>query len=162
MSTKAIENELLALEKKYWQAIKDKDFEAAISMTDDPCIVSGAQGIGSIPRSAFEKMMKTPAYQLEEFKVDEDVKVRLLTTMWRSAYKVHEKLTVDGKPVTLDARTHRRDPAQRPLALCPAHRIDRRRPLRARSARPQVGHRRSPREAARCGASPDAQGRSSC
>ena len=104
MATKAIEKELLTLEKKYWQAIKDKDFEAAMSLTDDPCIVSGAQGIGSIPRSAFEKMMKNATYELEEFKVDDDVKVRLLNDdVAILAYKVHEKLTVDGKSVTLEA-----------------------------------------------------------
>src|SRR5882672_12955456 len=104
MATKTIEKELLALEKQYWQAIKDKDVDVAMSLTDDPCIVSGAQGVGSIPRGAFEKMMKNATYNLEEFKLDEDVKVRLLSDdVAIVAYKVHEKLTVDGKPVTLDA-----------------------------------------------------------
>src|SRR5258705_11957305 len=104
MATKTIEKELLALEKRYWQAIKDKDIETVISMTDDPCIVSGAQGIGSIHRYAFEKMMQNSTYQLEAFEMDDDVKVRVLSDdIAILAYKVHEKLTVDGKPVALDA-----------------------------------------------------------
>ncbi len=104
MATKTIEKELLALEKKYWQAIKERDIDTAMSMTDDPCIVSGAQGIGSIGRAAFVRMMNASTYTLDEFKVDEDVKVRQLSDdVAILAYKVHEKLTVDGKPVTVDA-----------------------------------------------------------
>jgi hypothetical protein len=41
MATKTIETELLELEKRYWQAIKDQDVEAAMRLTDDPCIVAG-------------------------------------------------------------------------------------------------------------------------
>ena len=41
----SVEKELLELERRYWQALKDKDVEAAMRMTDDPCIVTGAQGV---------------------------------------------------------------------------------------------------------------------
>ena len=41
--TRTIETELVELEKQYWQAIKDKDADAAMRLTDDPCIVTEAQ-----------------------------------------------------------------------------------------------------------------------
>ena len=39
------ENELIALERKYWQAMKDKDADAAMALTDEPCIVASNQTI---------------------------------------------------------------------------------------------------------------------
>ena len=53
-----IEAQLLDHEKQYWQAIKDKDIDAIMRLTDNPCIVTGAQGIGSIDHNAFKGMMK--------------------------------------------------------------------------------------------------------
>jgi hypothetical protein len=58
MTTATIESELLDLEKRYWQAIKDKDVDAALRLTDDPCIVTGAQGVGMIDRKTLAAMMK--------------------------------------------------------------------------------------------------------
>ena len=62
MENKAVENELIELEKQYWQAIKDKDMEAAVRLTDDPCIVTGAQGVGSIDRETYLEMMRTATW----------------------------------------------------------------------------------------------------
>lgn len=35
MSTQTVEKELVQLEKQFWQALKDKDVEAAMRLTDD-------------------------------------------------------------------------------------------------------------------------------
>jgi hypothetical protein len=43
MATATIERELLDLERQYWNAMKNKDAEAAMRLTDDKCIVTGAQ-----------------------------------------------------------------------------------------------------------------------
>lgn len=104
MATTTIEAELLDLEKRYWQAIKDQDVEAAMRLTDDRCIVTGAQGIGLIDRDTLAAMMKTTAYTLNRFELKDGAQVRLLRDdVAIVAYQVHEELTVDGKPLTLDA-----------------------------------------------------------
>lgn len=104
MATTTIEAELLDLENRYWQAIKDQDVDAAMSLTDDPCIVTGAQGIGLIDRKTLAAMMKATAYTLNRFVLKDGAQVRLLRDdVAIVAYQVHEELTVDGKPVTLDA-----------------------------------------------------------
>jgi hypothetical protein len=73
-------------------------------LTDDTCIVTGAQGAASIDRKAFAGMLNSDAWTLEEFEIDDDTHVRLVTDdVALVAYKVREKLTVDGKPVTLEA-----------------------------------------------------------
>ena len=104
MTATGVEQELLALEKKYWQAIKDKDADTAMRLSDDPCIITGAQGIGRLDRSTLGGMMKSAPYTLNHFTISDDAQVRLLgDDVAVLAYNVHEELTVDGKPVTLDA-----------------------------------------------------------
>jgi hypothetical protein len=104
MATNFIEKDLLQLEKNYWQAIKDKDMDAALRLTDDPCLVAGAQGVDSIDKKTFKEIMNGASYTLNNFKIADDAKVRLLgEDVAILAYKVHEELTVDGKPVILDA-----------------------------------------------------------
>jgi Domain of unknown function (DUF4440) len=104
MTNKAVEQELLALEKQYWQAIRDKDADAAIRLSDDPCIITGAQGVGRIDKRVLAKMLTAAPYTLHDFKIGEDAQVHLLgDDVAVVAYTVHEELTVEGKPVTVDA-----------------------------------------------------------
>ena len=104
MTTKTIEKELLELETKYWDKIKTRDVDGAMSMTDDPCIIAGSSGVGSVDRDSFKKIMSSATYTLHSFTIDPDVKVRVLgDDVALLAYKVKEDLTVDGKPVTFEA-----------------------------------------------------------
>jgi len=104
MTRNTVEQELLALERQYWQAIKDKDADTAVRLSDDPCIVTGAQGVGRLGSQALAGMMKAASYTLHDFRIGGDVQVRLLgDDVAVLAYDVHEELTVDGKRVALDA-----------------------------------------------------------
>jgi limonene-1,2-epoxide hydrolase len=104
MTTQTIEAELLDLEKRFWQALKDKDVDAATRLTDFPCIVTGAQGVGSIDQKTFTTMLKAAPYTLNRFQIKDGAQVRLVRDdVAIVAYQVHEELTVDGKPVKLDA-----------------------------------------------------------
>jgi ketosteroid isomerase-like protein len=103
MTEGPIEAQLLDHEKQYWQAIKDRDVQAAMRLTDDPCIVAGAQGVARITREAFAGMLKAGGWTLHEFTLSE-VQVRVLSEDAAIiAYKVKELLTVDGKPLMLEA-----------------------------------------------------------
>ena len=99
-----VENQLLELERQYWQALKDKDDVTALRLSDDPCIVAGATGIASLDRGALAGMLKQGGYLLRDFEIDPDVKVKMIgEDVAVIAYKVREDLTVDGKPVMLEA-----------------------------------------------------------
>jgi hypothetical protein len=122
MATAITERELVELEKRYWQAMKDGDVDAAMKLTDVPCIVAGPQGIGSIDRKGFEAMIKAAPWRLDKFELKDGAKMRTLgDDVAVLAYDVHEELTVDGKPV-----------ARRALGLRAPLRGDPRRSLRAR------------------------------
>jgi uncharacterized protein (TIGR02246 family) len=104
MATKTIEDELLGLEKRYWQAIQEQDVDAALKLTDENCIVTGAQGVGAIDRQTLAAMMKATTYSLKRFELKPGAQVRLLRDdVALVAYQVHEELIVEGKPVSLDA-----------------------------------------------------------
>ena len=103
MATQTVEKELRELEQQYWQALKDNDIDEVIGLTDDPCIVTGAQGVARIDHGAYRAMMANAQWSIEDYDVS-DVDVRILTDdVAVVAYKVREELTVEGKPVTLEA-----------------------------------------------------------
>jgi hypothetical protein len=104
MAHQTLEQELLALEKRYWQAQKDKDGAAAAELTDAGCLIAGAQGVVEIDRRTLVGMMEDASWSIEDYSIDDDVRVRQLDADTAIlAYKVHEDLTVDGEPVSIDA-----------------------------------------------------------
>ena len=103
MSRQAAEQELADLEQRYWKAIRDKDVDAAVGLTDDGCILTGAQGVSRIDPKTFGAMMSSGSWTLNEFTLS-DVQVNVVSDdVAIVAYKVHEEITVDGKPLSLDA-----------------------------------------------------------
>jgi hypothetical protein len=72
-------------------------------LTDEECLVTGAQGVARISREGLPDMLNRASYTLHHFEL-KDAQVReLRDDVAILAYKVHEELTVDGKPLTLVA-----------------------------------------------------------
>lgn len=96
-------SELIALERQYWQAIQDGDFEKISELTDESCIVTGAQGLAQVDRPTLERMLVNAPWILHSFELSDERALMLSDDVGVLAYKVRERLTVDGKPVTLEA-----------------------------------------------------------
>ena len=104
MTQQTLEQDLLALERQYWQALKDKDVDGALALTDEPCLVTGAQGVGSVDKQAYAAMMEHATWAIEDFVIGDDVQVRILSDDTAIlAYTVREQLQVDGESVTFEA-----------------------------------------------------------
>jgi hypothetical protein len=56
-----MEKEILELEKKYWQAMEDQDFEKVKKLTRFPCIVAGKNGVKSVDEAMFKNMFDSGA-----------------------------------------------------------------------------------------------------
>ena len=98
-----IEKQLLDFEKQYWTAIKDRNVQLAMQLTDDPCVIVGASGVARIDQKTFAGMLQAGGWTLHEFTLS-DVQVRLVCDDAAViAYKVKERLTVDGRPITVEA-----------------------------------------------------------
>ena len=98
-----LHKELMNVESQFWQCMKDKNVAKALEMTNDPCIVTGAQGVGQIDKKTFARMMETGNWVLHEFDIFDSQVLQLSDDVAVIGYKVREKLTVDGKPVTMVA-----------------------------------------------------------
>jgi uncharacterized protein (TIGR02246 family) len=104
MATSTVEQDLLALERRYWQALKDKDVAGALELTDEPCLIAGAQGVARVDRSAYQSMMDNAAWEIVDFEIGGDVQVRVFGEDTAIvAYTVREELVVEGEPVTMSA-----------------------------------------------------------
>lgn len=105
MATKAKTGDLLETERKFWNAMKEKDAGTAGRMTDDGCIVVGAQGVSSIDPKVMAKLTKEGTWELEHYTVDErTAQVRFINDdVALVAYKVHERVAVDGETVHVEA-----------------------------------------------------------
>jgi uncharacterized protein DUF4440 len=91
------------LERKYWKAIKGRNASVATSLSDDPCVVVGAQGVGEVDQKTLAGMMEGAPWELTHFELG-DVHVRPVADgVVVVAYKVNEQLIVDGEDVELEA-----------------------------------------------------------
>ena len=103
-TTRPLQEELLDLERRYWQALKDRDVEAALELTDEPCIVAGSQGVATIGRDQFVAMAGSEIWTLHDFRLGDLIHFQQLSDdVAVIGYQVHEEMTVEGKPLSLDA-----------------------------------------------------------
>jgi hypothetical protein len=103
MAIRSFADELLALEKRYWTAIRKKDAADATKLTHDPCIITGPQGVSEVDHKSLSRMLTDARWTLERFEIEDANVKRIGDEVAIVAYKVKEHLTVDGKPVAVDA-----------------------------------------------------------
>lgn len=103
MTMNRLANELLDLEKQFWEAMKERDVDTAMQLTADECILTGAQGVSNIKKQALGDMLQNAPYELHAYELKDPVVREIQDDVAILAYNVHEELTVDGKPVKLDA-----------------------------------------------------------
>jgi uncharacterized protein (TIGR02246 family) len=103
--SQTFEEQLRALETTYWNAIQQKDEQTAMKLSDERCVVVGAQGVGELDRERLGQMLKQATYELTRYQFDDKkIQVRKLTDdVAVIAYEVREDLIVDGKEESLIA-----------------------------------------------------------
>lgn len=101
----ASERTLVELEREFWDAMQDKDGKRAARMTDDECIIVGAQGVSTIDRSTMEKLTVEGEWELKDYAFDENkTQVRFLgDDVAIVAYNVNERVVIDGETLPVEA-----------------------------------------------------------
>ena len=99
------EQELFEVEKRFWDAMKQKDARTAEKLTDDNCIVVGAQGVSAIDRKTMAKMTTEGQWEWQQYTFDsKNAQVRFIEDdIAIVAYKVNERVVVDGKTLPIEA-----------------------------------------------------------
>jgi ketosteroid isomerase-like protein len=100
---KPTRDDIIALEKSYWEALRSKDGNRTAKLSADPALVTGTQGVMSIARSKMGKMTEEGNWTLESYSFD-DIEVSTPTPdVAIIAYTVDQQVTMNGKPQTLRA-----------------------------------------------------------
>jgi len=99
------DQELLALERSYWDALKDRDARTVGRLTAGHSSVAGASGVSIFDPKAISKLIDSATYRIKDYRIDQGtVQInRISDDVVAIGYAVHEDLEVDGKPVKLDA-----------------------------------------------------------
>ena len=105
MTVETKEQELIELEKRFWDTMKTKDGRTAGEMTDDGCIIVGAQGASAIDSKTMGKLTSEGQWVLKQFSIDnQNAHVKFVgDDVAIVAYKVNESVVVDGKTMPLEA-----------------------------------------------------------
>ena len=100
---KPSKDEIIGLEKSYWDAIKRKDGTRTAELSGKTSLVTGAQGLMSVAKSKMGKMTEEGQWTLESYAFD-DVAVSTPTPdVAIIAYTVRQKVTMDGKQQEMHA-----------------------------------------------------------
>ena len=90
-------DEIVALEKSYWDAIKAKDGRRTSELSGKTALVTGTQGVMRIEKEKMGKMTEEGKWILESY-VLEDVEVCTPSPdIALMAYTVRQSVTMDGK-----------------------------------------------------------------
>ncbi len=97
VQSKPTKDDVIALEKSYWDAMKTKDGKRTAKLSGKHALVMGAQGVMSIPKDKMGKMTEEGNWTLESYAFD-DINVSVPTAdVAIIAYTVRQKVTMDGK-----------------------------------------------------------------
>jgi hypothetical protein len=96
-------DEIIKLEKSYWDAMKRKDGAKTAELSGKTSIVTGARGVMSIPKARMGKMTEEGNWTLDSYEFS-DIEVATPTPdVAIIAYTVKQKGTMDGKSSNLHA-----------------------------------------------------------
>ncbi len=99
----SIQDEIVAIEQRFWQTLIDRDVTTATALMSDECIVAGAQGTAAIDRASFGDMLAHGQWTLHAYSFSAVNVLQPAPDVAVIGYKVREKLTVDDKPLELEA-----------------------------------------------------------
>jgi hypothetical protein len=103
MTAEPTKDEIIALEKSYWDAMKKKDGRRTAELSGKTSLVTGAQGVMSIAKAQMGKMTEEGNWTLESYAFD-DIEVSTPAPgVAIIAYTVRQKVIIDGKPQDLRA-----------------------------------------------------------
>lgn len=96
-------DEIIALEKSYWDAMKKKDGNRTAELSAKSSLVTGARGVTRIPKEKMGRMTEEGSWTLDSYAF-EDIEVSTPSPdVALIAYTVRQDVTMDGKSDSLKA-----------------------------------------------------------
>lgn len=101
--TKATKDEIVALEKEYWDAMKRKDGKRTSQLSGKTSLTTGARGVTVIPKAKMGEMTEDGHWTLKSYEFSDVEVVTPADDIAIIAYKVKQNVTMDGKAQELRA-----------------------------------------------------------
>lgn len=96
-------DEILTLERAYWDALCRKDGATAARLSADPSLVSGKQGVMTVSRSKMQALTEEGQWTLNSYAFDEVSFLCPTPDVAILAYTVTQNVTMNGKTETMRA-----------------------------------------------------------
>jgi hypothetical protein len=94
---KPTKDEIIGMEKSYWDAMKKKDGTRTAELSGKTSLVAGTQGVMSISKSKMGKMTEEGKWELQSYAFD-NIEVSTPTPdVAIIVYTVRQKVKMDGK-----------------------------------------------------------------
>ncbi len=93
----ATKEEIVSLEKDYWNAMKRKDGKRASQLSGEVALTTSARGVTAIPKAKMGKMTEEGNWTLESYEFDDVQVVLPADDVAIIAYTVKQNVTMDGK-----------------------------------------------------------------
>lgn len=99
----ATKEEIVSLEKDYWNAMKRKDGKRTSQLSGKVALTTSARGVTTIPKAKMGKMTEDENWTLESYEFDDVEVVVPAADVAIIAYTVKQNVTMDGKKQELRA-----------------------------------------------------------
>jgi ketosteroid isomerase-like protein len=99
------DQDVLALEHSYWDALKERDATSVGRLTAEDSTIVGASGVSGVDPRQMSKLLEAATYKIKSYRIDPQTTriTRLGDDAVAISYGVHEDLDVEGDSVRLDA-----------------------------------------------------------
>ena len=97
----ADKQQIIDLETRFWQSMKDKDVETAKSMIAREGLVTGPMGTVTIDPEKYAQMTREGQWTLEDFEMSKVEVVQPTEDSAIIAYEVHQTGDMKGQPMDL-------------------------------------------------------------
>jgi hypothetical protein len=93
--------QIIDLETRFWQSMKDKDVETAKSLIAKEGLVTGPMGTMTIDPEKYAQMTRDGQWTLDDFEINKVEVVQPTEDSAIIAYEVHQTGDMKGKPMDL-------------------------------------------------------------
>jgi len=96
-------DDIIALERSYWDAMKKKDGRRTAELSAPNSIVTGARGVMTVAKEKMGRMTEEATWTLDDYVFDNVEVSTPAENVAIIAYTVRQKVTMDGKAQELRA-----------------------------------------------------------
>ena len=94
-------DEILGLEKSYWDALKRKDGKVTSALSGQTSLVTGIKGVMSIAKDQLGSMTEDGNWELNSYDFEDVRVVTPVPDVAIIAYTVRQNVVMDGKPMDM-------------------------------------------------------------